>query len=233
MNGYGFTSALAPQLDAYLRFKQKMGCYGNSRIWYLKRFDAYCTAHERAVFDRDTVEGWVSEQVARSGRYRSWMSYIRDVGRWLQAHGHAGAYVLSDRWKAQVVPAHPYLLSRLEIEAFFAAAASLEVINYIEHYGLMRAEVAPGRYERVSHLHSWNASQRLSNWLLFNLQRHSDHHERASRPYPALLHHDDSPQLPAGYATMYVLALVPPLWHRVMDDRVARAQAGAVRAPTR
>ena len=112
-----------------------------------------------------------------------------------------------------------------------AAAASLEVINYIEHYGLMRAEVAPGRYERVSHLHSWNASQRLSNWLLFNLQRHSDHHERASRPYPALLHHDDSPQLPAGYATMYVLALVPPLWHRVMDERVASAaQAGAVRA---
>jgi integrase len=126
MNGYGFTSALAPQLDAYLRFKQKMDCYGNSRIWYLKRFDAYCAAHDRAAFDRDTVEGWVSEQLARSGRYRSWMSYIRDVGRWLQAHGHAGAYVLSDRWKAQVVPAHPYLLSRREIEAFFAAAASLD-----------------------------------------------------------------------------------------------------------
>ena len=49
MNGYGFTSALAPQLDAYLTFKQKMGCYGNSRIWYLKRFDAYCTAHDRAA----------------------------------------------------------------------------------------------------------------------------------------------------------------------------------------
>ena len=101
-----------------------MGCYGNSRIWYLKRFDAYCTAHDRAAFDRDTVEGWVSEQLARSGRYRSWMSYIRDVGRWLQAHGHADAYVLSDRWKAQVVPAHPYLLSSDEIEAFFAAAAT-------------------------------------------------------------------------------------------------------------
>ena len=126
MNGYGFTSALAPQLDAYLMFKQKMGCYGNSRIWYLKRFDAYCTAHDRAAFDRDTVEGWVSEQLARSSRYRSWMSYIRDVGRWLQAHGHAEAYVLTDRWKAQVMPAHPYLLSRREIEAFFAAAASLD-----------------------------------------------------------------------------------------------------------
>ena len=67
MNGYGFTSALAPQLDAYLRFKQKMGRYGNSRIWYLKRFDAYCAAHERAAFDRDTVEGWVSETTGPIG----------------------------------------------------------------------------------------------------------------------------------------------------------------------
>jgi len=104
-----------------------------------------------------------------------------------------------------------------------AAAASLEVINYIEHYGLERAQVAPGRYERVTHLHSWNASQRLSNWLLFNLQRHSDHHAHARRRYPELQHHDDSPQLPAGYATMYVLALVPPLWRRVMDPRARLA----------
>ena len=107
MNGYGFTSALAPQLDAYLTFKQKMGCYGNSRIWYLKRFDAYCTAHDRAAFDRDTVEGWVSEQLARSSRYRSWMSYIRDVGRWLQAHGHAGAYVCRTGGRPRSCPPTP------------------------------------------------------------------------------------------------------------------------------
>jgi integrase len=125
MNAHGFTSAFAPELDAYLAFKEKMGFYGDSRIWYLKRFDAYCTAHDRAAFDRDTVEGWITEQLARSGRYRSWMSYIRDVGRWLQVHGYRDAYVLSDRWKAQVVPAHPYLLSSQEIEAFFAAAATL------------------------------------------------------------------------------------------------------------
>jgi len=125
MNAHGFTSALAPQLDAYLAFKQKVGCYGSSRIWYLKQFDAYCTTHDRAAFDRDTVEGWVTEQLTRSSRYRSWMSYIRDVGRWLQAHGRGDAYVLSDRWKAQFVPAHPYLLSSQEISAFFAAAAGL------------------------------------------------------------------------------------------------------------
>lgn len=124
------------------------------------------------------------------------------------------------------------ILAGTAAAAFFVAqglgaGASLEVINYVEHYGLMRAQTAPGRYERVTHLHSWNASQRLSNWLLFNLQRHSDHHARASRRYPVLQHHDDSPQLPAGYATMYVLALVPPLWHRVMDARAMSAAHAA------
>ncbi|HEU4669139.1 MAG TPA: alkane 1-monooxygenase [Dyella sp.] len=99
------------------------------------------------------------------------------------------------------------------------AAATLEVINYVEHYGLERRELAPGRYERVTHHHSWNAPQRYTNWLLFNLQRHSDHHAVARRRYQALRHHDDSPQLPAGYATMFVLALAPPLWRRLMDPR--------------
>ena len=126
MSAHGFTSAFAPELDAYLVFKDAMGFYGASRIWYLKRFDAYCTAHDRTVFDRETVEGWVTVQLASSGRYRSWMSYIRDVGRWLQAHKNSDAYVLSDQWRAPFVPAHPYLLTTQEIERFFAAAAHLE-----------------------------------------------------------------------------------------------------------
>ena len=126
---HGFVSAFAPQLEAYLAFKQAMGCYGASRIWYLRRFDTYCARHGRSVFDRDTVEGWVLDQLDRSSRYRSWMSYIRDFGRWLQAHGHADAYVLSDRWKAPFVPAHPYLLSTEEIERFFTAAAHLQVAS--------------------------------------------------------------------------------------------------------
>ena len=81
MSGHGFTSVFATELDAYLAFKANMGFTGASRIWYLKQFDAYCAEHNRTVFDRDTVEGWVSVQLQRCGRYRSWMSYIRDVGR--------------------------------------------------------------------------------------------------------------------------------------------------------
>jgi len=82
----------------------------------------------------------------------------------------------------------------------------------------------------ATHLYSWNAPQRFSNWLLFNLQRHSDHHANARRRYQVLQHHDDSPQLPAGYATMFVLALVPPLWRRIMDPRAIRARGSAARA---
>lgn len=96
----------------------------------------------------------------------------------------------------------------------------LELVNYVEHYGLSRRLVGPGVYERTTPFHSWNSSERVTNWLLFHLERHADHHAYASRPYFALRHVDDSPQLPTGYAGMLLLAMIPPLWRRVMDPRV-------------
>ncbi|MDX5965317.1 tyrosine-type recombinase/integrase [Rhodococcus opacus] len=129
MNGRGFTSAFATQLAEYVEFKRAMGCDGASRIWYLNKFDSYCAEHERTLFDQETVEAWVTAQLATSGRYRSWMSYIRDLGRFLRATGHTDAYVLSDRWKSAVVPARPYLLTAKEIDAFFAAAAQLNTAS--------------------------------------------------------------------------------------------------------
>lgn len=127
--GHGFTSVFTPKLEEYLAFKEAMGFHGTSRVWYLKKFDAWCAEQHRTTFDQDTVEGWVSERLTHCGPYRSWMSYIRDFGRWLQAHGHTEAYVLSQRWKAPFVPAHPYLLSTAEIEAFFAAAAHVRAAS--------------------------------------------------------------------------------------------------------
>ena len=118
--------------------------------------------------------------------------------------------------------------------AFFAAQAllaicTLETINYIEHYGLRRQRTTEGRYERPTHLHSWNSNHLLSNLMLFQLQRHSDHHESARRRYQALVHHDASPQLPGGYALMFLLALCPPLWFRVIDPRVREFEARLAR----
>lgn len=105
------------------------------------------------------------------------------------------------------------------------AVVLLEVINYVEHYGLVRTEVEPGRYERVAPRHSWNSTQWLTNAFLFNLQRHADHHAFASRPYWELRPWPDAPQLPLGYATMVVVAMFPPLWFRWMDPRVAEVTA--------
>jgi alkane 1-monooxygenase len=107
------------------------------------------------------------------------------------------------------------------------AAASLEVINYVEHYGLERTQGADGRYERVAPVHSWNSDFALSNLLLFQLQRHSDHHAFPKRRYAVLRHRPEAPQLPGGYAAMFVLAFCPPLWRRVVHPRLdALAQPG-------
>lgn len=82
---------------------------------------------------------------------------------------------------------------------------------HIEHYGLQRAEVTPGRYERIAPDHSWNSSHRLSNWLLINLARHAGHHMTASKRYQVLDHRDDEPQFPARYGAMFVTALLRPV----------------------
>ena len=100
------------------------------------------------------------------------------------------------------------------------AFSLLELVNYVEHYGILRKVIAPGKYERVNPEHSWNASHKLSNYFLFQLQRHSDHHFYASKPYQVLNHHDQSPQLPAGYPTMIIVALLPPVWFSIMNKRL-------------
>jgi alkane 1-monooxygenase len=100
------------------------------------------------------------------------------------------------------------------------AVVLLEVTNYMEHYGLQRRRHDSGRYEPVRPEHSWNADFPVSNWLLFNLQLHSDHHAHVARPFEALRSMPQAPQLPAGYPTMLLVALVPPLWFRVMHSRL-------------
>lgn len=104
------------------------------------------------------------------------------------------------------------------------AILHLEIINYIEHYGLSRKMQPNGRPEAVTPMHSWNSAYFLTNAFLFQLQRHSDHHASAGRRYHELQHHDRSPQLPGGYGVMLLLTLVPPLWRRVVDPRIPPEQ---------
>jgi len=104
----------------------------------------------------------------------------------------------------------------------------LEVVNYLEHYGLLREREESGRYERCRPEHSWNSNNIASNVFLYHLQRHSDHHANPVRRYQALRHYDEVPELPSGYATMIVAAYVTPLWRRIMDPRVLAHYGGDV-----
>lgn len=96
----------------------------------------------------------------------------------------------------------------------------LELVNYVEHYGLSRKQLSNGRYEKVLPIHSWNSAHKFSNYLLFNLQRHSDHHALAHLPYTVLKHQDRAPQLPSGYPGMILLSLIPQVWFKVMNPKV-------------
>jgi alkane 1-monooxygenase len=109
----------------------------------------------------------------------------------------------------------------------FVGIWQLELINYIEHYGLTRKHLGDGKYEHAQPRHSWNTSHKASNWLLINLQRHSDHHYKPDRRYPLLQNYDETeaPQLPFGYPVMGVIAIIPSLWARKMNPRVRRWRA--------
>lgn len=100
------------------------------------------------------------------------------------------------------------------------AVVMLELFNYIAHYGLVRAAPPGGRVERLAARHSWNSTRRMNNAALFNMGRHSDHHRHPTRAYQGLEAMAGAPELPAGYAGAILLALVPPLWRKVMDPRV-------------
>ncbi|WP_296762763.1 alkane 1-monooxygenase [Sediminimonas sp.] len=105
-----------------------------------------------------------------------------------------------------------------------SAVWQLELTNYVEHYALTRKHLGDGKYEHVQPHHSWNAAHKATNWLLINLQRHSDHHYKPSRRYPLLQTYTDAqaPQLPHGYPLMTLVALWPRKWRQVMNPRVHR-----------
>jgi alkane 1-monooxygenase len=117
----------------------------------------------------------------------------------------------------------PYLLIQAVV-----GFSLLEVVNYLEHYGLLRQRREDGRYERTRPEHSWNSNSSASNVLLYHLQRHSDHHANPIRRYQALRHVQEAPQLPTGYAGMILTAILPPLWRRLMDRRVLERYGGDI-----
>jgi alkane 1-monooxygenase len=157
------------------------------------------------------------ERLARSGK-GPWTLQNEVLSAWLMSVVLFAGMILM--FGTAVIP---YLL----IQAVFGFSL-LEVVNYVEHYGLLRQKKSDGRYERCDPSHSWNSNHIVTNLLLYHLQRHSDHHANPTRRYQALRHFEESPQLPSGYASMVVVAYFPPLWRWLMDKRVVDHYHGDV-----
>lgn len=160
------------------------------------------------------IRGWESEKIRLARENRGLFSSANQI---LQS------YTLSIVLYAALIAAFgPVMMVFLIIQAVWGWF-QLSSANYIEHYGLLREKTASGRYENCKPHHSWNANARASNLVLFQLERHSDHHANPTRGYQCLRHFDDVPQLPTGYFGMYLVAYIPALWYRVMDKRLLAA----------
>ncbi len=155
------------------------------------------------------------ERLARSGK-GVWNLENDNLQAWAMTIALFAAMTLWLGWAAL-----PFLL----LQAFYGASL-LEVVNYLEHYGLRRQKGVDGRYERCKPEHSWNSNNIVTNLFLYQLQRHSDHHANPTRRFQALRHFDESPQLPTGYAALILIAYVPFLWFRQMDPLVAAHYQG-------
>ena len=180
--------------------------------------DASSSRYNQSLYDflpkalvRNFLAAWRLEKAYLARKGKSLLSLQNELIWWYGFSALlAGAFYLVFGWMGVVF----FLVQGL------LAGMTLEVVNYIEHYGLHRRTLENGKYERVTPAHSWNSNYLLTNLLLFHLQRHSDHHAYPKRRYQVLRHYDESPQLPGGYAAMFVLAFIPPLWKAVMNPRV-------------
>ena len=130
-------------------------------------------------------------------------------------------------WTVPLLLFGPRLLPFIAIQAL-SGIALLESVNYIEHYGLLRQRTSRGRYVRCAPEHSWNSDYLATNFLLLNLQRHSDHHANPALRFQSLRSSPSAPQLPGGYALMMLIAWFPPIWRTVMDRRVIEHYGGDV-----
>jgi alkane 1-monooxygenase len=159
---------------------------------------------------------WALESARLSRKGRGWFNWDNEMVRFtvIQTAAVVGVLVLCG----------PVALG-CWLVASAIGAGLLETVNYVEHYGLQRDQLESGKHERVRPAHSWNSNHPLGRILLFELTRHSDHHAHPARPYPLLRHFEAAPILPTGYPGMILLALVPPVFKRVMGRQLATESA--------
>ena len=217
------------------RWPRRLGVAVYASVLFGHHASAHVRVHHiHAATDRDPNsarlgESWYAFAV------RAWAGSLRAgyraesrlrQGRGLHPYAwYAGGAILS-LGIAAVIGGLAGIAALLALSVY--AQAQLFLSDYVQHYGLRRRDGANGKPEPVGPQHSWNAPQGASSALMLNAPRHSDHHAHPARPYPGLqIDREAMPILPYSLPVMACIALVPPLWRRVMDRRAARwAKAG-------
>ena len=207
-------------------------CYGHFQVEHNRGHHVRVATPEDPASARFGESYWAFLPRTLSGSLQSAWRLERDRLRRVQRPAWHPSNVLLQAWAMSLVLLlavaawlGPLAVLFFLLQALYGAAL-LETVNYIEHYGLLRQRGPDGRPERCGPQHSWNSNHLVSNLLLFQLQRHADHHAHPTRPYQALRHFDDAPQLPAGYSALIPVACIPPLWFWLMDRRVLAHYGG-------
>jgi hypothetical protein len=200
------TFTLNPTFESYhvLGHHRNVGTYNDPAT---ARRGEYVLAFVARTIARQSIQGFglEAERLTRKG-----------LGVWSVRNR-----VLTGIGCAAVIAAAAALVGgTLGLVAFLAAAACgrilHEMMNYVQHYGIVRAEGAP-----IEPRHAWDSNRLISNALFYNLPRHADHHQFATKPFWTLEAPADSPKLPCGYQTMSLISLVPGWWHRAVDPLLA------------
>lgn len=175
---------------------------------------------------------------ARRGEY-IWVFVVRStIGQWLAAKryederlkrkGEPNNLITNRFWRGQlmtlaVIALYVWFLGPIGIlfSAYSGAIGKiyLEVVNYIEHYGLVRI---PGT--RVESRHSWDSHRRISTGMFYNLMLHSNHHAIATRRYWELEQSTEAQAvtLPRGYMAMILFAFLGPPFFNYIGKSLAR-----------
>ena len=225
-------------------FDKLIGTLSMSKSFYMHFLIAHNQGHHRdvATFD-DPATSRFNESYYRflpRTIYGTFVSAWEIENRYCDEK-HGTACTLRNRmiWFTLAILLFPLIFLRLygykgmmlQIAIGIGSVMLLELVNYIEHYGLKRKKLESGQYENVNNTHSWNAPHRMTNYMLFKLQRHSDHHENALKPYQNLCTYEDSPLLPNGYPLCIIMALYPKLWFDIMNPVVQSYQNGGKPSP--
>lgn len=212
-------------------FRLGAACY--TAILFGQHASAHRLVHHRHVASREDPNSARAGESFYRFAPRAWLGSFR-AGRAAETalrSGHPGlhpyAAYLTGSAAALILATFIAGLPGLLTWAALALHAQSQILlsDYVQHYGLTRAHLPDGKLEPVGPHHSWNTAHWFSSAMMLNAPRHSDHHLNPSRPYPALRLPDEAPCLPWPLPLACMIALVPPLWRRMIRPHLGRWRA--------